>query len=180
MTPIDTFTDILRARSSCRAFRPDPVDDAIITRIVDAARHVPSWCNAQPWQLTITKGAATDRFRDALALEIAKGTPPAPDLDWPASYSGVYGDRRRSCGFQLYDAVGIEKSDHAGRMAQMMRNYALFDAPHVAIVTSPAELGAYGAMDSGGYRCLCAHRATAFRPAARPPDPLRDFLWLCG
>ena len=38
MTPIDTFTDILRARSSCRAFRPDPVDDAIITRIVDAAR----------------------------------------------------------------------------------------------------------------------------------------------
>ena len=78
MTQIDTFTDILRARSSCRAFRPDPVDDAIITRIVDAARHVPSWCNAQPWQLTITKGAATDRFRDALALEIAKGTPPRP------------------------------------------------------------------------------------------------------
>ena len=78
MTQIDTFTDILRARSSCRAFRPDPVDDAIITRIVDAARHVPSWCNAQPWQLTVTKGAATDRFRDALALEIAKGTPPPP------------------------------------------------------------------------------------------------------
>ena len=30
MTQIDTFTDILRARSSCRAFRPDPVDDALI------------------------------------------------------------------------------------------------------------------------------------------------------
>ncbi len=29
MTQIDTFTDILRARSSCRAFRPDPVDDAL-------------------------------------------------------------------------------------------------------------------------------------------------------
>ena len=111
MTQIDTFTDILKARSSCRAFRPDPVDEAVITRIVETARHVPSWCNAQPWQLTVTKGAATDRFRDALAQEIAKGTPPAADLDWPASYSGVYGDRRRACGFQLYDAVGIDKAD---------------------------------------------------------------------
>jgi len=78
MTQIDTLTDILKARSSCRAFRPDPVDDAVITRIVETARHVPSWCNAQPWQLTLTKGAATDSFRDALAREIAKGTPPAP------------------------------------------------------------------------------------------------------
>lgn len=161
MTQIDTFTDILKARSSCRAFRPDPVDDAVITRIVETARHVPSWCNAQPWQLTVTKGAATDRFRDALAQEIAKGTPPAADLDWPASYSGVYGDRRRACGFQLYDAVGIDKADRAGRAAQMMRNYALFDAPHVAIVTSPAELGAYGALDSGGFVTAFTLAATA-------------------
>ena len=161
MTQIDTFTDILKARSSCRAFRPDPVDDAVITRIVETARHVPSWCNAQPWQLTVTKGAATDRFRDALAQEIAKGTPPAADLDWPASYSGVYGDRRRACGFQLYDAVGIDKADRAGRAAQMVRNYALFDAPHVAIVTSPAELGAYGALDSGGFVTAFTLAATA-------------------
>lgn len=161
MTQIDTFTDILKARSSCRAFRPDPVDEAVITRIVETARHVPSWCNAQPWQLTVTKGAATDRFRDALAQEIAKGTPPAADLDWPASYSGVYGDRRRACGFQLYDAVGIDKADRAGRAAQMMRNYALFDAPHVAIVTSPAELGAYGALDSGGFVTAFTLAATA-------------------
>jgi len=161
MTQIDTFTDILKARSSCRAFRPDPVDDAVITRIVETARHVPSWCNAQPWQLTVTRGAATDRFRDALAQEIAKGTPPAADLDWPTSYSGVYGDRRRACGFQLYDAVGIDKADRAGRAAQMMRNYALFDAPHVAIVTSPAELGAYGALDSGGFVTAFTLAATA-------------------
>ena len=161
MTQIDTFTDILKARSSCRAFRPDPVDDAVITRIVETARHVPSWCNAQPWQLTVTKGAATDRFRDALAQEIAKGTPPAADLDWPASYSGVYGDRRRACGFQLYDAVGIDKAARAGRAAQMVRNYALFDAPHVAIVTSPAELGAYGALDSGGFVTAFTLAATA-------------------
>ena len=43
----------------------------------------------------------------------------------------------------------------------MRRNYALFDAPHVAIVSSPAELGAYGAMDSGGFVTAFTLAATA-------------------
>ena len=168
MTQFDTFTDILRARSSCRAFRPDPVDDAIITRIVDAARHVPSWCNAQPWQVSITRGAATDRFRAALSEAASNGTPPQPDLDWPKGYSGAYAERRRTCGFQLYDAVGIEKSDRKARQAQMLRNYALFDAPHVAIIHSPDELGAYGAMDAGGFVTAFTLAATALGVATIP------------
>ena len=32
-----------------------------------------------------------------------------------------------------------------------MRNFELFDAPHVAIITSDSELGTYGALDCGGY-----------------------------
>lgn len=154
----DTLHAILTARHSCRAYLPDPVPDAVITRIVTAARRAPSWCNAQPWQLEITRGPATDSLRTALT-EAAQGTAPQPDLDWPAKYTGAYADRRRACGFQLYDAVGIEKADRAGRQAQMLRNYALFDAPHVAILHAPAELGPYGAMDSGGF-------VTAFTLAA--------------
>lgn len=161
MTQIDTLTEILQSRYSCRAFRPDPVPDDVITRIVKAARHVPSWCNAQPWQLSITKGAATDRLRSALLAQATEGSTPQPDLDWPKGYSGVYNDRRRTCGFQLYDAVNIDKSDREGRHAQMLRNYAFFDAPHVAIVTSPDELGTYGAMDSGGFVTAFTLAATA-------------------
>lgn len=155
----DTLHDILTARHSCRAYLPKPVPDAIITQIVTAARRAPSWCNAQPWQLEITRGAGTDTLRAALTAAATKGTLPKPDLDWPANYIGDYADRRRACGFQLYDAVGIDKSDRAGRQAQMLRNYALFDAPHVAILHAPAELGPYGAMDSGGF-------VTAFTLAA--------------
>ncbi|WP_339763534.1 nitroreductase [uncultured Sulfitobacter sp.] len=161
MTQIDTLTDILQARYSCRAFKADPVPDDVITRIIRTVRHVPSWCNAQPWQVTITKGDATDRFRTALMDAASKGAVPKPDLDWPKGYSGVYGDRRRTCGFQLYEAVGIDKSDREGRSAQMLRNYSLFDAPHVAIITAPAELGPYGAMDSGGFVTAFTLAATA-------------------
>ena len=159
MTQYNSLTDTLKARYSCRAFRPDPVADDTITQIIDAARLVPSWCNAQPWQVTITKGDATDAFREMVTELATQGTLPAPDLAWPSKYSGDYGERRRTCGFQLYNALGIEKSDREGRTRQMLRNYALFDAPHVAIIHSPAELGPYGAMDSGGF-------VTAFTLAA--------------
>lgn len=166
MTQYDTLADILNARYSCRAFLPDPVPDDTVTQIVDAARHVPSWCNAQPWQVSITRGDATERFRSALTEAAMGGATPKPDLDWPKGYSGDYAARRRSCGFQLYDAVGIEKSDRKARQAQMLRNYALFDAPHVAIVHSPAELGPYGAMDTGGFVTAFTLAATALGVAS--------------
>ena len=175
MTSYETFTDILKSRYSCRAFRPDPVPDDVITQIITAARHVPSWCNAQPWQVTITKGAATETFRDVMMTAASTGTPPQPDLDWPSKYSGAYAERRRTCGYQLYDAVGIEKSDRAGRMAQMLRNYALFDAPHVAIIHSPAELGPYGAMDSGGFVTAFALAATALGVASIPQAAIAGY-----
>ena len=41
-----------------------------------------------------------------------------------------------------------------------MRNFDLFDAPHCALVSSPAELGPYGALDCGGF-------VTAFTLAAQ-------------
>lgn len=155
----DIMDAVFAARFSCRAFKPDPVPKADIERIVALARRTPSWCNAQPWQLVITRGAETDAFRTALQDEVARASH-TPDIPFPEKYSGVYQDRRRTCGFQLYHAVGIERGDRQGRADQMMRNFALFDAPHVAIVSSPAELGPYGALDCGGF-------VTAFTTAAQ-------------
>ncbi|UOA31167.1 Nitroreductase NfnB [Sulfitobacter sp. DSM 110093] len=162
------FAALLQARYSCRAFRSDPLPEETIIQIVSAARHVPSWCNAQPWQVTVTRGAATDAFRAALLKAANENTPVEPDLAWPSGYSGPYAERRRTCGFQLYDAVGIAKSDRDARKAQMLRNYELFDAPHVAIVTSPAELGPYGAMDCGGFVTAFTLAATALGVASIP------------
>lgn len=151
MTPAyDTLTQILTARHSCRAFRPDPVAPELIAQIVQAAQRVPTWCNAQPWQAIVTSPARTARLSQAL-LAAVESEAPAPDLDWPRQYTGPYQDRRRTCGFQLYDAVGIPREDRAARHEQMLQNYRFFGAPHVAVITSEADLGPYGAMDCGGF-----------------------------
>ena len=65
----------LTTRYSCRAFKPDPVPDAVIEQIVRAAGHAASWCNAQPWLATITRSDETVRFRDALLAHQASASP---------------------------------------------------------------------------------------------------------
>ncbi|MEX0280628.1 MAG: nitroreductase [Arenibacterium sp.] len=156
---LQDLDQLMAARYSCRGFKPDLVSRDVIEGILATARRVPSWCNAQPWELVITSGAETDAFRNALRTEVESGAP-KPDLPFPSGYSGVYKDRRRVCGWALYEAVGVEKGDRAGSAAQTMRNFDLFDAPHCAILSSPAELGPYGALDVGGF-------VTAFTLAAQ-------------
>ncbi len=149
---------LLRERHSCRGFTPEPLPRPVIVQILEAARRVPSWCNAQPWAVTITSGAETDRLREALS-EAARAGGHDPDLPFPTGYSGAYQARRRSCGWPPYEAVGVAPGDRAASARQMMENFNLFGAPHCAILSSPAELGPYGALDCGGF-------VTAFTLAA--------------
>ena len=150
MSELDQFEAVLGRRYSCRGFLPKPVPRATIERLLQVAQRTPSWCNAQPWQAHIASGAATERFRAALLAE-ATSKPAEPEYAFPREYRGVYLERRRECGFQLYDAVGVAKGDRAGSARQGMENYRLFGAPHALIVTSDEALGVYGVLDCGAW-----------------------------
>ncbi|MBN8939847.1 MAG: nitroreductase family protein [Rhizobiales bacterium] len=145
------FARLLTARHSCRAFTSDPVPRVTIEAILATAQKTASWNNTQPWQVIVTGGAATERFRALMVAAAQAGEPVQSDLPFPREYRGVYLDRRRACGFQLYDAVGVQRGDRQAYARQSLRNYQLFDAPHVAIVTSDEALGPYGAVDCGAY-----------------------------
>ena len=156
---IDALNKLLDGRYSCRGFLKDEVPQGTIATIVRTAQKVPSWCNSQPWQLSICAPDTTKELAKALT-EAAKGGMHAPDVAFPERYQGIYKERRSTCGWQLYDAVGVVKGDRDGSFKQMMENYRFFGAPHVAIVSTPKELGAYGALDCGAF-------VTAFTLAAQ-------------
>ncbi|MDQ2733408.1 MAG: nitroreductase [Pseudomonadota bacterium] len=144
------LSQLMAARSSCRGFESRAVPRPVIELILREAQRTASWCNAQPWQVTVVSGASVDSLREAL-LECAKTETAAPDLDWPREYRGVYQDRRRVCGWGLYEAVGVVKGDRAASARQADQNYAMFGAPHVAIVSTDEALGTYGAVDCGAF-----------------------------
>lgn len=147
----DLLDTLLATRHSCRAFLPDPVPRETLEAVLRTAQRTSSWCNSQAWQVSIASGAATGRLRDALVAAATSGGARGSDFPFPAEYTGVYLERRRECGFQLYNAVGVERGDKAGYARQTLENFRLFGAPHVAILTSDPGLGVYGAVDVGGY-----------------------------
>ncbi len=149
--PIEVLEELLASRYSCRAFKPDQVPRKVIERLVTTAQRTASWCNSQPWQLVITSGAETKKFRDVMIAAATSGEPEAPDFPWPREYRGVYLARRRESGFQLYNTLGIPRGDKAAYAKQALENYNFFGAPHVAIITTAEELGVYGAVDCGLY-----------------------------
>jgi nitroreductase len=145
------FETVVRSRYSARMFKPDAVPDETIERVLALAQHTPSWCNCQPWQLVITRGLGTQRFREAILAHARSGAKPQPDFAFPAAYEGEYRERRKVCGVQLYQALAIGREDRGRAAQQALENFNLFGAPHVAIVTTEAALGVYGLLDCGLY-----------------------------
>ena len=51
--------ECLRGRRTVRHFKPDPVPEVTVTRILDAARWAPSSRNQQPWHLVVVRKRET-------------------------------------------------------------------------------------------------------------------------
>lgn len=151
MREMSGVEEAIRARFSCRRFVERPVARATIERILRLAQQTPSWCNCQPWQVSIVSGAALARLGEALTRAARAGQPPRPDFPFPPAYQGVYRERRKVCGVQLYQSLGIGREDKAGAARQSLENFRFFGAPHLAVVTTDASLGVYGAIDCGLY-----------------------------
>jgi nitroreductase len=143
--------ELLGERFSCRAFRPEAVPRAIIERILQTAQRTASWCNSQPWQVVIASGEAREKFRKEIYAAASSGGADDGDFPFPREYRGVYLQRRRESGFQLYDTLGITRGDKNAYAKQMLENYNFFGAPHVAIIHTDEALGVYGAIDCGAY-----------------------------
>jgi nitroreductase len=60
----------LRSTASTRAFTADPVDDAMVARVLDTARFAPSGGNTQPWHVIVVK----DPERRAAVRDLARQT----------------------------------------------------------------------------------------------------------
>jgi nitroreductase len=173
---------LLESRHSVRAFHPDPVDPATLAAIFAAAQRAPSWCNIQPWRVAVTLPPRTQAVSAAL-VAAARSRLPAAEIPFPLDYPSPYLEHRRTCGHALYSAMGIARDDKARRYDAWIRNYELFDAPHLAVVACDRRLGPYPFVDVGvwlGYLLAAAGAAGVatcpMASIAAYPDVLRAAL----
>jgi len=177
--------EAIRSRYSARRYMNKVVPHDTILHILELAQQSPSWCNTQPWQVTLLSGNALERFRAALFDHARGGLQGVPDFPFPQAYLGAYRDRRKVCGVQLYEALGIGKNDRKASTDQALENFRMFGAPHVAIVTTDEALGVYGAIDCGVYVATFMYAAKSLgvdtiaqAALASYPDFMRRFFGL--
>jgi nitroreductase len=55
------FYDVTKRRKSVRKYKPDPIPDEVLNRILEAGRIAPSAKNIQPWRFIIVKDPGTKK-----------------------------------------------------------------------------------------------------------------------
>ncbi len=144
--------ETIRSRRSVRGFLPDRlVPRKLLIEALELAQRAPSNCNVQPWRVFIASGPRCQRLREALCQAVLSGQPGRPDDDEADRFEGDYRRLQVECAVALYQEMGIQRDDHAGRARALLRNFELFDAPHVAIVCMHRSFGRVVALDVGMY-----------------------------
>ena len=71
---IDEFLELVKKRRSIRRFKPDPIPDGYVEKIIEAARWAMSGGDAQPWEFIVVKDKETKKKIDDLNIEQRRQT----------------------------------------------------------------------------------------------------------
>lgn len=137
-------TQAVRARYSCRAFRPDPVPRAVVVEILETAARAPSGGNLQPWHVDVLTGAPLAALKAKVAAALA-ANPKGEGTEFPVyppDLRAPWRDRRFACGEQLYASIEIPRENRPTRLMQFARNFDLFGAPVGLFFSIPRDFGA--------------------------------------
>jgi 5,6-dimethylbenzimidazole synthase len=72
----DCLLDLVKKRRTIRQFKPDPVPDEYITRIIEVARWAPSAFHTQPWEFVVIKNA---EIKNQIVAALEQHAPPIKD-----------------------------------------------------------------------------------------------------
>ena len=133
-------SEAVASRRSVRGFLPDPIDGAVIRRVLERAARAPSGGNLQPWHIDVVAGAPLAELKtlmQARIQEMPKGEPTEYDI-YPKVLPEPYSRYRFEVGEDLYGALDIPRENRLARLLWFARNFQFFGAP-VALFCSVAK-----------------------------------------
>ena len=149
---MDVF-EAIESRKSIRAFTDQPVERALLDRLLEVSQRAPSGTNTQPWHVYLCTGAVKQAITDdVLAMAKAGQAKKYEDYDYyPPVWQDIHQARRRAVGWGLYGLLGIQKGDREASARQGARNFKFFDAPVGLFVTVDSYLARGNWADAGMY-----------------------------
>lgn len=165
----------IKTRRSVRGYLDKEVPQETLNAIFELAQLAPSNCNVQPWHVFVASGALKNRLRDQMVRNVMKGVPFNPDYEYSDTFVGEYRERQVACAMELYNAMGIERGDKPARARAMLRNFEMFDAPHVVFIGMDKSFGVSVAIDVGMYMQNLMLAMTAHGVACCPQGTMRYF-----
>ncbi len=172
---VEAFNQLVRTRRSVRGFTAEQVPDETMRSIFETAQWAPSGTNVQPWQTYVASGDACERLRQGFLSRFDAGEPVHTDHPGDGKTGTVFRDRKRGCAKVLYDAMGIEWEDKAGRGRAARRNFEFFDAPHALFLGMHEAFGMQSAADVGMYSQTLMLAMTAHGVSSCAQGTLRNY-----
>ncbi|MEN9718462.1 MAG: hypothetical protein RIQ99_1340 [Pseudomonadota bacterium] len=136
-------TEAVASRRSIRAFTDQPVDRAVLQRVLEKAQNSPSGGNTQPWNAVVLAGDPLAALLGKVAEVIPQGLAAySPEYNiYPPELDGAYAQRRFGVGEAMYAALDIPREDKASRLKWFGRNFQAFGAPVLLLVHTPRYMG---------------------------------------
>ena len=114
-------------RQSIRAFKPDPVPQDILKKIVETALRAPSAGNSQPCEYAVVSGAKLD---DVKAATLAAATQMSKmDIPISTNYPEPWGSRYGAMMHGVQEKLGITREDKQKRADWNLWTMKLWGAP---------------------------------------------------
>ena len=180
-----TFDQVIEQRKSVRGFLANPIPEEELHKIFALAQQAPSNCNIQPWHVVVASGESCKALRAKLVSAVEQQVTPNPDYSRTERFEGVFRQRQVDTAVELYNNMNIGRGDTEGRQWAMMRNFELFDAPHIAFISMPKIFNESVAIDVGMYAqtlmlSMTAHGigSCAQASVSRYPDIIREHFGL--
>jgi len=139
----------IKTRRSIRAFKPKPITQGVMKKILQAVSNSPSYSNTQPWEVVVVSGKKKDELSGKL-LELARAkAPTSPDLPMPKSWPPALEERFREQQARRLSKLGVARDDEEGREKLRLMNFEFYGAPCVVFLFIDGSLGEWSIFDMG-------------------------------
>lgn len=173
----------IETRKSFRAFKPTPIPQETMAKILKAASKSPSYTNTQPWEVAVVSGKKKEELSGILYGLTKSKVTQNPDLPLPPIWPSELDKRAKEHGARRFKAIGIEREDAQQREEMRLRNFEFYGAPCVLFLFMDNTLTSWSIFDMGLFAqsiLLAAHSfgvgSCLQASLTNYPDAVREFL----